>query len=301
MFVDAVEKMGRCTRPVLFILRKYKSDRVIPGLATLFFVNDEGVAITCRHVAQELINSEKVNQTYAKFRAEALQAKRENPAGFKKALRMLETRYNYTQDSYVNVKCRFLDCPSGIHRITYHLHPKYDLAVIRFLEYDHLCYSSPAPLIMDSSRIKAGRTLCRLGFPFPEFNNFRYNAELDDIEWTGGEWHTPYFPIDGIITRLVANESGIYAIEMSTPGLRGQSGGPLFDPQGRVYGMQSMTKHLHLGFDMDHTPININGEQKFFTNQPFLHVGECIHIDIIKAFLRELDIPFSEDRVGGSD
>jgi hypothetical protein len=81
---------------------------------------------------------------------------------------------------------------------------------------------------------------------------------------------------------------------MSTPGLRGQTGGPLFDTNGRVYGMQFATRHLHLGFDMHDKEIMQDGAKKKVSNYPFLHVGQCIHVDSIKAFLQHHQVPFTE-------
>ena len=83
---------------------------------------------------------------------------------------------------------------------------------------------------------------------------------------------------------------------MSTPGLRGQSGGPLFDRNGFVYGMQYATNHLHLGFDMKNKEITSEGKKISVTNQPFLHVGHCVHVDRIKEFLRQHNIPFEQER-----
>lgn len=37
-------------------------------------------------------------------------------------------------------------------------------------------------------------------------------------------------------------------IETSSPGLKGQSGGPIFDKEGTVFGIQSRTMHFPLGF-----------------------------------------------------
>ena len=81
---------------------------------------------------------------------------------------------------------------------------------------------------------------------------------------------------------------------MSTPGLRGQSGGPLFDTNGIIYGMQSSTRHLHLGFDIENFEIAAGTQSKKITNTPFLHVGQCIHPEIIKEFLIQHQVPFSE-------
>src|SRR5690606_5856035 len=105
------------------------------------------------------------------------------------------------------------------------------------------------------------------------------------------------FPIDGSITRLTANAQGqaVTGIEMSTPGLRGQSGGPLFDTEGNVYGMQFATRHLHLGFDIRDKEIIQNGEKKKVSNFPFLHVGLCVHVERIKAFLQQHGINYFEN------
>ena len=138
--------------------------------------------------------------------------------------------------------------------------------------------------------------MCRLGYPFPEFTNFRYNETMDMIEWTReGQTGTPRFPIEGMLTRHIVNEGEMAGLELSTPGLRGQSGGPLFTRDGRVAGMQSSTNHLHLGFDMKNFEYKTNGRLIRVNNQPFLHVGHCIHADIIKKFLRENNIKFYEE------
>ena len=98
-----------------------------------------------------------------------------------------------------------------------------------------------------------------------------------------------------MVTRFLGDQqNGIYGIEMSTPGLRGQSGGPLFDENGVICGMQYSTKHLHLGFDLEEKEININNKIKKISDYPFIHLGQCIHVSTIKAFLREHDISFFE-------
>jgi hypothetical protein len=157
-------------------------------------------------------------------------------------------------------------------------------------------YQHHARFLKDSSVLKQGVFLCRLGFPFPEFTNFRYDDITDDIEWTqSGQTETPRFPIEGMLTRHLANEGEIMGIELSTPGLRGQSGGPLFNQAGLVCGMQYSTGHLHLGFDMKNFELNSNGRSLKVTNQPFLHVGHNIHVDIIKSFLKSNHIQFHEE------
>jgi hypothetical protein len=239
--------------------------------------------------------AENFNQTFLKFKTE--RDKLPKDSKYKRNIQGLETKYKYNKETTVQLKNNFLNCFDKIDQIICHAHPALDLAILEFKGFDKIFYTSHATFIKRSDVIKQGSYLCRTGFPFPEFNNFKYNPDTDDIEWTtSGNPNSPSFPIDGIVTRFVgdANAAGIIGIEMSTPGLRGQSGGPLFDKDGNVYGMQSATNHLHLGFDIKDKEIIHGGKKSKVSNYPFLHVGICVHVDKIKEFLMEHNIAFKE-------
>lgn len=292
MYVNAVEIVSRFTRPVHTIMRTYGSNKVMPGAATFFFVNDDGVAVTCRHVAENLMHAEQLNQQYLLFTQGRFRLKTDE--NYDENLKQLEQQFNYKTGSLVQMKNSFVNCFDRISSFDCHLHPLFDLAIIRFKGFTRKYYTTFASFIKDGS-VKQGKSLCRLGFPFPEFNNYIYNYQTDEIEWTReGNANSPSFPIDGIVTRLIAQHGRISGIEMSTPGLRGQSGGPLFDKDGIIYGMQSSTRHLHLGFDLENFEIHSGGASKKITNTPFLHVGQCIHAEVIKEFLKEHNILFQE-------
>lgn len=74
-------------------------------------------------------------------------------------------------------------------------------------------------------------------------------------------------------------------VELSTPGLRGQSGGPLFDKDGLVYGMQSCTISLPLGFDQENREINVKGVKKKVNDYSFIHLGRCVTVELLKEFM----------------
>lgn len=293
MFETAIENVLQFTRPLHTISRTY-GGLIAPGTATLFFVNDSGVAITCKHVLDLVPAADKINQGFLKFKEERSRLPRDNK--YQQHLKGLELKYKYNKETTVQLKNNFLNCFDKIDEITYHTHPTLDLAILEFKGFNRILYTSHARFIKDSKKIKQGKYLCRIGFPFPEFNNFWHNPETDDIEWTNtGNANSPAFPIDGIITRFIASANeGIIGIELSTPGLRGQSGGPLFDTDGTVYGMQFATNHLHLGFDIKDKEIIQDGRKNKVSNYPFLHVGGCVHVDKIKEFLHEHRIKFSE-------
>jgi S1-C subfamily serine protease len=77
-------------------------------------------------------------------------------------------------------------------------------------------------------------------------------------------------------------------VETSSPGLGGQSGGPVFDVDGRVWGIQSRTQHLDLGFSPE---AKIDG--KTVAERQFLNVGLAVHAETVIAFLEKAGIEHS--------
>lgn len=263
MFVKAIENISRFVRPICFVER-LNNDELISGTASIFFVNDEGIAITCKHVVNTLINFDKLKN---------------------KKLENTELK---------DVIVSFHNCYEIINSLQYILHPTYDLAIIKFNGIGKL-YDGHCTFLKDDLEIKQGKSLCRLGYAFPEFNNYKIDSE-DNLTFTNqGNTSVPLFPIDGIVTRLVKDDKQICAIEMSTPGFNGQSGAPLFDTNGIVYGMQNLTKHYHLGFDITNQEVHIGANKKIVSNYPFINLGQCLHINIIKDFLNQNNIKFYEE------
>lgn len=55
MFVNAIEQAGKFTRPIHFLSRNYGSEHIQRGAGTLFFVNSDGWALTCRHITDLIL------------------------------------------------------------------------------------------------------------------------------------------------------------------------------------------------------------------------------------------------------
>ena len=294
MFVEAIEIAAKYTRPIHSISRNYNSNVIVPGTATLFFVNSDGWALTCGHVANQLAAAEVLAKKAQDFQSEL--ATRHGTQKEKRLLKELEKKYGYTKNTPFELHNRFVNCVEG--KLNCHItkHQKYDIALVKFDDYTRLLCDTFPVFPSDTSTLQPGKMLCRLGFPFPEFTNFVYDEKANRINWTEtGRKTTPRFPIEGMITRrLLDSEGQVYGFEMSTPGLRGQSGGPAFDTEGKVWGMQFATKHLDLDFDVDQEVLR-KGIKKHVTDSAFLHVGGCINIDVLKAFMKENNVQFTED------
>ena len=81
-------------------------------------------------------------------------------------------------------------------------------------------------------------------------------------------------------------------LETSSPGLRGQSGGPIFNTCGRLWGIQTATAHLPLGFEpefMEHG--------KMRRQQQFLNVGRGVHGETIQGLLNEIGVKFELSKI----
>lgn len=77
-------------------------------------------------------------------------------------------------------------------------------------------------------------------------------------------------------------------IETSTPGLRGQSGGPIFDADANVWAIQSRTMSLPLGF----SPVVKQGNKEIIEHQ-FMHVGWGSHVEEVIRMLTDRQIRFA--------
>ena len=292
MFVSAIDTATRFTRPLHTITRIWGETTVIPGAATLFFVNADGWALTCKHVASQLVLADQLLAKRAIFKKECAELPTNKKS--RNVLRALERKHGYSNGAPVEMHNRFMNCVEGPVQLDFRWHPLLDVALLKFSNFTTLSPSTFAVFAQDGDKLKQGKLLCRLGFPFPEFTNFEYDTASDQVRWTTtGRSDTPQFPIDGMVTRHLLGPGGIVGVELSTPGLRGQSGGPAFDGEGLVWGMQTATNHLDLNFDVDMDVLR-DGRKRRVKDSAFLHVGHCVHVNILKQFMRDNGVGFQE-------
>ena len=132
--------------------------------------------------------------------------------------------------------------------------------------------------------VKQGELLCRAGYPFLE--ELRPKWSKDDGFIFDGLFPVPMFVNEALVSRfnklvVNGNDAGIW-IETSSPGLKGQSGGPLADVDGLICGIQVQTHHYPLGF-------------KGRARNQFLNVGRAAHSETVRHVLDKYGVTYQTE------
>ncbi len=294
MFVKAIEKTSGYFRPVHALFRYYNENEVKKGAYNIIFVNAYGVAITARNVAERIEQLTAAHDNYQSFLREKAKL-RISPGSAK--LRNLETKYGYRgKDIFpvVQASLKFHDCftePSPKFRFIHH--SRHDLSIMIFENFGKRLNKSYARFVSGKTILKPGLSVCKLGFINPQFTNFNYDPEKDEIEWTNYRDRDPvFYPIGGIVTRNLINGYYVYGLETSSPALPGLSGGPLINTKGLLCGINTHAASLDFTYNFKKSDPQDVKETVTLNYQPKFLVGQCLHADIIKLFLKEHKIKF---------
>lgn len=285
MFADAVAQAQKFTFPVLASSRHWNGD-VKAGAAAFVVLNTDGWIATAAHIFQTGLQAERDAPEVAALQAKiaAVRADATLRPGFAdrevKKLHGTANREWITRHSYWWAR-------DGVTIRDISTLVDADLAIGRLDPVPSDMVAKCPTIKNPSVNMDAGRSLCRLGFPFSQ-PKVSYDETKDAFE-LDANWS--FFPLDGIFTRTVrtgANTPGgtpISYVETSSAGLRGQSGGPVFDVQGRIWGIQSKTIHIPLGFNPE---IEVGGRK--VTEHQFINLGWAVHSETLTAVLNELGV-----------
>ena len=281
MYRNAIKNNTKYLFPFIEGIKYYDSLDIEHAIGTMMILNEDGDILTCKHIAYEFVNSDILAKKY-------LDILKDKDVLSKKDL---EKKYSLNRDSAVLTNIHIPFSVNGDLKVEIKFHEYLDLAIIRFKGLKIKCDNYPK---FSNSMVEQGQSLCKLGFAFPEYNYFEFSDKENKIVLKEKiTSNFPLFPMDGIVTRLIADERKIVSMfETSTPGIRGQSGGPVFSPEGVVYGIQSMTKHLDLNFDID-ADVRRGANDKHVNFTPFINLGVAISSVKIIEFLKENKIKFS--------
>lgn len=283
MFINAIKTNKEYTRPLYGGIKLLGSDNIISSISTYIVVNDEGWILTCKHVAEQIINSENLKDLFTEYKT--IQNEKE--------LQRFKQKYGITNDDIISQINIFVNTFEGGHISKIILSKDLDIALIKWEDFENISVTEYPKFSNITPEI--GQSVCKLGFAFIEDDYFYYDSTSKEIKkYKGKDLNVPFFPLDGIVTRHVnVSDKENAMFETSTPGIRGQSGGPIFDESGTILGMQSATRHLDLMFDINGTcKRGLNIEEVH--EKQFINLGIAISSKELTAFMDANNVKYNK-------
>lgn len=267
MFKNAFKKTLYYTRPLASGHLYYENRKIVNEINTLIILNENGDILTCSHIADLFLIGDETNEVFKPILQEIKDAK---PKDIKK----IEKKYNIQKETLIELHNIIIDIANNLGKIEIIKHPYLDLAIIKLKHNDGILIKKFP--IFNCSRIEIGTSICNVGFAFPEYNSFEYDKENDCLKNNYKFMNFPIFPLDGIITRNIADSKNITTMfETSVPVLSGQAGGPIINTSGEILGI-------------------IIGNKKMIDKNITINLGIGINSQTITEFLKENNIDFEE-------
>jgi hypothetical protein len=292
MFSKAYAIATKYTRPVM-VSKRLENRSVAAGIATYILLNNDGWALTAAHVMLDLMASQKHAQERAEYAAKVHQIEN-NPVFSAGKKRHEINQLKRNAEWITNVSYWWGD--PGVAPSVMHIDQERDLAAVKLIGFEKLkigefpTFAAP-PANEVSPGPGPGTSLCRLGFPFhvvmARFDDAIQQFKVDNMP------PLTMFPNEGIHTRTMLQLNAATGrqtrfLETSSAGLRGQSGGPIFDVDGRIWAIQSRTLSIPLGF----APTVKQGKHEI-TEHQFIHIGVGCYVAEVRDFLTAFNIPFA--------
>ena len=285
MFAKACERVYKFTRPLIISTRTVDGT-VSSSCGTFIIINPEGWILTAGHLFDSFV---KYQQDMKKIKeVEEINARKASMA-VPGAMTLPDT---IQLDPKWITNHSFWWGGDGLRITSVYVNREIDIALAK-LDGFRPDVVQEYPIFRDPDTMRPGTSICRTGFPFANIAT-DFDEGSKSFRIRNGVLPLPFFPNDGIHTRNVLKQNkskeGNYDmlyVETSTPGLKGQSGGPIFDTNGHIYAMQVQTNHIPLGFH----PISEYDGKSIVENQ-FLNVGIGVHGKLLQQIMRDHHISF---------
>jgi len=271
MFSKAVAQVSKFTFPVVSSSLFCNGD-VDSRCSAFIIINKEGWAMTAGHVFDP----------YSKHQSDV--------AKINSVLRKDPSKTYWDMDPFWARKHSLWWSNDGSNMKDRYIDRQLDICVGRLSKFDPKKMRN-YPVFRDPNSLLPGTSLCRLGFPFVSVNT-TYNDSTEQFVIDKDSLPIPIYPNEGMHTRDVIegnskNGNECLYVETSTPGFKGQSGGPIFDMDGRIYAMQVKTTHMPLNFS---PTVEYNGVT--MVENQFINLGLGIHPRSIIRIFDDLGIDY---------
>lgn len=266
------------TLPVVMSLRTF-SGTCRSGIGTFVVVNEDGWFVTAAHILHQMRD---LNAAVQKSKSSASSS----PAGGPNRHERRATKVRGPQPNDIERWSTWwggvgteLDGNAKVLEAV-------DLAIGRLKNFDASKIKN-YPVFKDPDKdFIPGASLCRMGFPFydvdPVFDPATGNFTLKNVP-------LPIFANEGILSRMqervpIDGDGNphptapfpLRMIETSNASIKGQSGGPIFDEKGAIWGIQSSTTSYPLDFS--------TAEKQYY------HVGVGVHAATIVGAFTQLGV-----------
>ena len=281
MFTRAYGLASQYTHPIVVSARRWDG-RVECAVGAFVVLDEDGWILTAAHLLEPatLHAAHQAEIAEHKRRMQEIGVGEGTPKGRAKRVRSLGANPDWVRNYSL--------WPGWDGRgvAEFHVLPGADLALGRLDPFDASLVQA-YPVFPEPREILPGMSVCKLGYPFHSVST-TFDEAADAFVFAEGAFPMPQFALEGMVTRIRSGgrtpdgSVEISFLETSTPGLRGHSGGPIFDVEGRLCGIQVHTVHYPLGF----SPVVEQGGRRLEEHQ-FLNVGVGVHAATILPFLAQ--------------
>jgi len=266
------------------------------GIGAFVVVNDEGWIVTAAHILDNIIELGNAEREYLAHQQREGQIRADAALDEKTRRKQLQGLGKLRGTDTARSSAWFGGTGGGLENIT--RIAAVDLGVAKLLNFDKGSVPRYPRFKADGPDFTPGTSLCKLGFPFYQ-GHPSWDQDAGAFRYPPGELNACCFPMEGIFTRtqlvIPQDQDGnqipspfpLEYLETSTPGLKGQSGGPIFDVDGNIWALQCLTSHTPLGFS---PLVEVNGKKS--VEHQFINLGMGPSSRTIAAVLTNLGVRF---------
>lgn len=283
MFADACQKVMKYTRPVAISVRHYDGS-LRTDVGAMIVVNSDGWILTAAHMFD----------SFFKFQNDLKKIEEINGINSSRSQNSKSPSSEIKIDKDLITNHSFWWGWDGVRVNNVMINRQADIAIGKLEPFDP-SWVTEYPVFADPEHMRIGTSVCRGGFPFikftPEFLDgpkaFRIPKLVSD---------NLFYPMDGLYAHMenrgksADGSCTLRYIEVTTPALKGHSGGPIFDRDGRIFGMQIFTEHRSMDF---HPTAELDG-QKYIENQ-FLNLGVGLHVSTLFEMMEKRGIRYFKE------
>ena len=295
MFATAVPIAAGFTRPMVISSRTAQG-ACATAIGACVVLNRDGWILTAGHLLEIVRRQQESARRHEGYRGNVIEFHRDTASDKRFRKKGVRTFQRPAETTVRNHSVWWGTDDTGL--VEAKIMPAADLAFGRLEPFDPA--SVPRyPVLKDPSRGYApGRSLCKLGYPLHRIDPV-FDEAANTFILPPGSVPLPALPLDGIFTAIVNTRAPgsedrdadpSLFIETSTPSLIGQMGGPVFDAEAVVWGIQSHTKHHSLGF---RPPVP--GGREGQVEHQFLNTGLAVHASVIRGVLDAAGVEYESE------